>query len=504
MKNMKTISPPTVAPTLYAPGVHFNWRPESVAPYESAWSLVNKFVELNHIGIAETAWLLVRPEWAAAKRHPTSSIAVASAHDLDPRRLQWLFRLPGAMVDHAFVGPYRYPAITSWGFDGTAGNLRFCPVCIRQGFHTPLFQVLAMAKCPIHLEPLTERCPRCNGATHYRCSRHTIENPYGCPCGHSYFSDLGGSSWTPGISEAEGRQIERYLRWRQRHRRDQFESWERSVSDTKAPTVQLLNELSYAHELDPIEGWHAAMLMRTSGVVQNAVAAGPRFATLHVQPDTWHRPISSVPLSDDKEEEEWFEALCKDFYGHYRSLRRYVKRRLLRQHRGCRPRVHVPGGRSFDDRCTWIDGYEAWDNEWGGPYRDPWYRFERFQRGVETHKSFLRSLYASIGAENQHAQAAEELFDWIGARWLVLTLIASLYAHCQRTYVPLAELTVPYVCWEPADATTPHILRWWSISMIEALRDASRPSESHRAQQRRARQHDRERMREFRTHMPRG
>ncbi len=505
MKSTKTHPQQTVPPVLYAPGVRFNWRPESVAPYESAWSLVNKFVALNHVDIAETAWLLVRSEWAVAKRHSTSSIAVASARDLDPRRLQWLFELPGTMVDHAFIGPYRYPVITSWGFDGIAENLRFCPECIRKGFHTPLFQVLAIAKCPIHLERLTEQCPRCNGATSYRCSRHTIENPYGCPCGHSYFSDLGGSRWAPGISEAEGRQIERYLRWRQRHRSVHFGSWKMSVINAEARMDQLLNGLSYVHELDPIKGWHAAMLVRTPGVVQNAVTAGPRFAALRVQKDAPRRPASSVPLSHahDKDE-EWFEALCKEFYGHYRSLRRYVKRRLLRRHRGCRPRVYVPGGRAVDDRCSWFDGYEAWDNEWGGPYRDPWYRFERFQRGVEKHKNFLLSLDASICAEDRHTQAAQELLCWIGARWFVLILLASLYARCRRTYVPLIELTVPYVHWQPADATTPHVLRWWSVSMIEALRDASRPSESHLAQQRRARQHDLERMHELRTHMPRG
>ena len=98
MKNTKTRPQQTVPPpALYAPGVRFNWRPENVAPYESAWSLVNKFVALKHVAIAETAWRLVRPEWAVAKRYSTSSIAVASARDLDPRRLQWLFKLPGTM-----------------------------------------------------------------------------------------------------------------------------------------------------------------------------------------------------------------------------------------------------------------------------------------------------------------------------------------------------------------------------------------------------------------------
>lgn len=503
MKSTKTASQKTVPPALYAPGVHFNWRPESVAPYESAWSLVNKFVALNHVDITESARLLVRHERAAAKRHPTSLIDVACSHDLDPRRLQWLFKLPGAMVYHAFVDPYRYPAITSWGVDAVAANLRFCPVCIQKGFHTPLFQVLAIVKCPMHLEPLTELCPRCKSATRYRCSRHTIKNPYGCTCGHSYFIDLGGSRWTPGVSEAESWQIERYLRWLQRHCDDHFESWKMSVINADAPMAQVLNGLSYAHELDPIEGWHAAMLARTPGVVQNVVTAGPQFAALRVQRDVPRWPASLVPLSHDRNV-EWFEAACKDFYGHYRSLRRYVKRRLLRRHRGCRPRVRVTGGRAVDDRCAWIDGYEAWDNEWGGPYRDPWYRFERFQRGVEAHKSFLLSLYTSIDAEDRHTQTAQELLCWTGARWLVLILLASLYAHCRRVLLPLDEPLIPYVRWEPADATSPHVLRWWSVSMIQALRNASRPSESHLAQQRRARQHDLERMCELRTHMPRG
>ncbi len=38
---------------------------------------------------------------------------------------------------------------------------RHCPQCYQLGFHADVFNALWMVKCPVHQEPLSERCANC-------------------------------------------------------------------------------------------------------------------------------------------------------------------------------------------------------------------------------------------------------------------------------------------------------------------------------------------------------
>src|ERR1035437_9692216 len=42
-------------------------------------------------------------------------------------------------------------------------HLRYCPDCMKTGFHSILFQFPLFSRCPEHNVPLIERCPSCGG-----------------------------------------------------------------------------------------------------------------------------------------------------------------------------------------------------------------------------------------------------------------------------------------------------------------------------------------------------
>ena len=69
---------------------------------------------------------------------------------------------------------------------------RWCPVCIGFGFHSIWFQLSALAACPIHECPLTERCQVCAEALGpYKVSRALFLKPYHCAaCGKPFAGHL--------------------------------------------------------------------------------------------------------------------------------------------------------------------------------------------------------------------------------------------------------------------------------------------------------------------------
>ena len=58
--------------------------------------------------------------------------------------------------------------------------LRFCRACMLAGYHSALFQVLAVVRCPVHNEPLCETCPHCDQLI-VLTLRHTRDYPFLCP-----------------------------------------------------------------------------------------------------------------------------------------------------------------------------------------------------------------------------------------------------------------------------------------------------------------------------------
>ena len=51
-----------------------------------------------------------------------------------------------------------HPQLNRWVF---TSRFRYCPICLRGGFHSYWFQFEGIKNCPIHHAPLRDSCPRC-------------------------------------------------------------------------------------------------------------------------------------------------------------------------------------------------------------------------------------------------------------------------------------------------------------------------------------------------------
>lgn len=68
-------------------------------------------------------------------------------------------------------------------------NLRYCPLCIKEKYHSTLHQFTFIHQCPFHKIKLIEQCPSCNISYSYNFKDKTLKNNYTCTCGFTFAHD---------------------------------------------------------------------------------------------------------------------------------------------------------------------------------------------------------------------------------------------------------------------------------------------------------------------------
>ena len=160
------------------------WRVGQTHPFESAWSLFNKFCRWNCARYAEV-WALfsVNTQPCPSK----SRFVLSNPTWIDRQKFEALLRLTPENAIGAFIGKYLGDNSAA-ALLSSSTFVRFCPQCVARGFHSPLHDLLFVQTCPIHREPLLSRCPKCSERIEHALPRITNHDPYGCKCGHLLWS----------------------------------------------------------------------------------------------------------------------------------------------------------------------------------------------------------------------------------------------------------------------------------------------------------------------------
>lgn len=138
---------------------NFCWRPDSIRPYESLWSIFRKLAQLNATTAAGVMELL-RSGGVIYSLRKTPKLDLLRCGSINQERLARFLRLESDRVYQACALAYLKPKeITSLA----SKYLRYCHSCLRADFHSPLHQFLFLLRCPVHPEEqLTDHCEACN------------------------------------------------------------------------------------------------------------------------------------------------------------------------------------------------------------------------------------------------------------------------------------------------------------------------------------------------------
>lgn len=155
----------------------YSWYTSWTTGCESIYALLSKFALLNCLPAREIASLFI------SRRCGRKTVLVERL-DLDLREPE-LFDLPiiaklccttEPAVTAGFVRPKYAHSLRE-----TCPELRYCPQCLECGFHSALFQLTFIARCPIHHVALKQRCERCAGMIPYRLLPSVVQKPFLCP-----------------------------------------------------------------------------------------------------------------------------------------------------------------------------------------------------------------------------------------------------------------------------------------------------------------------------------
>lgn len=163
------------------------WHVGSVLPYASLWHTVRRAAALNTLRALD---LFNRPAQSVDRDVPTrmgpilgllneSTRGSGPAVPLE-RLANWLGEVPTAFRWSHFGGlPPSMRCLLK-------PAIRLCPACIAVGYHSALFSLVLLRRCPIHGCELVDRCPFGHPLSD-RLDAAVLQQPAVCDCGRAAF-----------------------------------------------------------------------------------------------------------------------------------------------------------------------------------------------------------------------------------------------------------------------------------------------------------------------------
>ncbi|MDQ0914663.1 hypothetical protein [Paenibacillus sp. V4I5] len=168
----------------------FCWRNEWIHPFESMWSIFEKFKFANQVNSIE-----ILCEFGTER--------VKNLKVLDGSEIRNLYSMEGFdinLLTKAFTfnviehNTYSLETIVDvlkrkyFGYECFFHDtFVYCQICMSEGHHSLFHQFKLLRKCPFHMCELIYNCPNCKNKIRYMLLRDKELKPFMCICGHLLF-----------------------------------------------------------------------------------------------------------------------------------------------------------------------------------------------------------------------------------------------------------------------------------------------------------------------------
>jgi hypothetical protein len=187
-----------------------NRRHTAISKFESWWSIGHKQAYLNRVSFSQFVFTVHRD---ATVRSEKGVLHPYLIDEIDKHLVADLLKESVETFDFSTLTPY----IPEWltGFITLEDQFRYCPDCLKLGFHSPVHQLPWLEKCLIHGLSLVRGCPSCKRQLGYPLSqaKSSRVDRYHCPCGEPLWTDILLSSWPNLMDRKTLQPIQTYLDW---------------------------------------------------------------------------------------------------------------------------------------------------------------------------------------------------------------------------------------------------------------------------------------------------
>lgn len=145
------------------------WNPDWFHRHESLWSIASKLTWANIAKIPAICGVLqgllgAGGLWRPGQKHRAYQLVSALELLATEARTAFLWDLAPQESDIGLVST----------------TIRYCRSCLKNAYHSVLFQLIAVQRCPVHNEELVDYCPRCGHPL-----TPNVDAPWACVrCGH--------------------------------------------------------------------------------------------------------------------------------------------------------------------------------------------------------------------------------------------------------------------------------------------------------------------------------
>ncbi|QSI31074.1 hypothetical protein GNX71_16440 [Variovorax sp. RKNM96] len=160
------------------------WVALGASQFESDWMAWHRFLWMNAI-TGDDLWRALSGE--------TRRSALPDGRSFHRRYMALMASTP---LMRNFAQHFRARSLSSCFGPNTGGEMlavrtvRFCPECLRACFHSPVFQLACIKRCPLHRCELVAACPRCGGAVGQPMFDPAwVRHPLACECCRAPFAD---------------------------------------------------------------------------------------------------------------------------------------------------------------------------------------------------------------------------------------------------------------------------------------------------------------------------
>ncbi len=175
----------------------FAWNNDWIVPFESPWGIFEKFKYANRIKSQDIFNLFGTQHLKKLKSTTKNKSArnLITLEGLDNTSIIKILNFQLKRHNEYIISKLTnvLPGNQSIYFHK---HLRFCPKCIKQGYHSIYHQFKLMHLCPFHMVPLTSECPKCKMAFRYEITDSFTLEPFRCDCGYYLFSPKKGKSYS--------------------------------------------------------------------------------------------------------------------------------------------------------------------------------------------------------------------------------------------------------------------------------------------------------------------
>lgn len=239
----------------------------------------------------------------------------------------------------------RYTKDNSLDFYYMRYKLTFCPICIKDQYHSTFHQFHFIQKCPFHLVPLMNCCPDCQRSIPYIFDDSLFQSPFVCTCGYQ-FAQMNKRKEECGQKTIKDKYLSKWIYSSKSHR-EQFN------------TLIILEELRNQEENFKVNLSDLFLFFQNSNSVittKQIIYSESKKQIFKINKPLRlkyrNNPILKEPPRDD------LDYQCNQLFN---SIARHLRKGILKNHIPCiKQYTRYNGELSNEEKCPFAIAYSNW------------------------------------------------------------------------------------------------------------------------------------------------